>query len=274
MKSRNSGFTLAELLVSIVIGAISIAAAFASYNYFNKSYKSVSQKAAINSAARDALTVIARDLRNAGYIDINFTRDSRPEIKLINLRQKYLDNLDSLAVWYTTAPNDRMRVYYRPMKYQNSSKMYLAREVVMNPVTVGTVIYDNIEFVPNIVDFQVVFKDKEGNELFPVCSYCGPVENAQGSGTMVDSYNLGQANMKKVHKAEIYLTIESAKEVFNTNQETRIRNHEGAYGNDLTFNDKYYRETFFVSVHTRNLAKHIAISEQTGTSIGVSSTYN
>ena len=274
MKTRNSGFTLAELLVSIVIGAISIAAAFASYNYFNKSYKSVSQKASINSAARDALTVIARDLRNAGYIDINFTRDSRPEIKLINLRQKYLDNLDSLAVWYTTAPNDRMRVYYRPMKYQNSNKMYLAREVVMNPVTVGTVIYDNIEFVPNIVDFQVVFKDKEGNELFPVCFYCGPIENSQGSGTMVGSYNLGQANMKKVHKAEIYLTIESAKEVFNTNQETRIRNHEGAYGNDLTFNDKYYRETFFVSVHTRNLAKHIAISEQTGTSIGVSSTYN
>ena len=274
MKTRNSGFTLAELLVSIVIGAISIAAAFASYNYFNKSYKSVSQKASINSSARDALTVIARDLRNAGYIDINFTRDSRPEIKLINLRQKYLDNLDSLAVWYTTAPNDRMRVYYRPMKYQNSNKMYLAREVVMNPVTVGTVIYDNIEFVPNIVDFQVVFKDKEGNELFPVCFYCGPIENSQGSGTMVGSYNLGQANMKKVHKAEIYLTIESAKEVFNTNQETRIRNHEGAYGNDLTFNDKYYRETFFVSVHTRNLAKHIAISEQTGTSIGVSSTYN
>ena len=152
--------------------------------------------------------------------------------------------------------------------------MYLAREVVMNPVTVGTVIYDNIEFVPNIVDFQVVFKDKEGNELFPVCFYCGPIENSQGSGTMVGSYNLGQANMKKVHKAEIYLTIESAKEVFNTKQETRIRNHEMPYGNDLTFDDKYYRETFFVSVHTRNLAKHIAVSEQTGTSIGVSSTYN
>jgi prepilin-type N-terminal cleavage/methylation domain-containing protein len=274
MKTRNLGFTLAEVLVSIVIGAISIAAAFASYNYFNKSYKSVSQKAAINSSARDALTVIARDLRNAGYIDINFTRVSRPEIKLINLRQKYLDNLDELAVWHTTAPNDRMRVYYRPMKYQNSNKMYLAREVVMNPETVGTVVYKNIEFVPNIVDFQVVFKDKEGNELYPVCFYCGPIENSQGSGTMVGSYNLGQANMKKVHKAEIYLTIESAKEVFNTKQETRIRNHEMPYGNDLTFDDKYYRETFFVSVHTRNLAKHIAISEQTGTSIGVSSTYN
>ena len=275
MKNRNSGFTLAEVLVSIVIGVISIAAAFASYNYFNKSYKSVSQKAAINSSARDALTVIARDLRNAGYIDINFTRDARPEIRLINLRQKYLGNLDSLAVWYTASPNDRMRVYYRPMKYRNSNKMYLAREVVMNPVTVGTVIYDNIEFVPNIVDFQVVFRDKDGNELYPVCAYCGPVENSQGSNQMIGSYNKGQANMKKVHTAEIYLTIESAKEVFNKNQATRIINHEnGQYGNTLNFNDKYYRETFFASVHTRNLAKHVAITEQTGTSISQSSTYN
>ena len=275
MKNKNSGFTLAEVLVAIVIGVISIAAAFSSYGYFNKSYKSVSQKAAINNSARDALTVIARDLRNAGYIDINFTRDARPEIKLINLRQKYLGNLDSLAIWYTTSPNDRMRVYYRPMKYKNSNKMYLAREVVMNPVSVGTVIYDNIEFVPNIVDFQVVFKDKDGNELYPVCDYCGPVENSQGSGTMVGSYNKGQANMKKVHTAEIYLTIQSAQEVFTSNKAIRITNHEGGnYGNTQNFNDKYHRETFFVSVHTRNLAKPIAIAETTGESIGQTSSYN
>ena len=275
MKSKSSGFTLAEVLVAVVIGVISIAAAFASYGYFNKSYKSVSQKAAINSAARDALTVIARDLRNAGYIDINFTRDARPEIKLINLRQKYLGNLDELAVWYTTSPNDRMRIYYRPMKYRNSNKMYLARDVVMNPVTASNTIYDNIEFVPNIVDFQVVFRDKDGNELYPVCYYCGPIENAQDSRQMVGSYTKGQANMKKVHKAEIYLTVESAKEVFNKDQATRIINHEGGtYGNTLNFNDKNYRETFFVRVHTRNLAKHVAISEQTGTSIGESSSYN
>ena len=76
----------------------------------------------------------------------------------------------------------------------------------------------------------MVIRDKEGNDLH-TCSSC------------------------KAHTTEIYLTLESAKEVFNSNQATRIINHEGSsYGNTLNFDDKYYRETFFASVHTRNLS--------------------
>ena len=232
MKTNNSGFTLAEVLVSIVIGVISITAAFASYNYFNKSYKSVSQKAAINSSAREALTVISRDLRNAGYVDINYNKVAKSEIKSIYLQQKTLESLDSLTIWYTTSPNDMMRVEYKPIKYQGSNKKYLARSVVMNPDDAASksTVYDNEEFVSNIADFQVVIRDKEGIDL-PSCSSC------------------------KAHTTEIYLTIESAKEIFNSKQKTRIINHEdSAYGNTLSFDDKYYRETFFASVHTRNLS--------------------
>ena len=231
MKTKNSGFTLAEVLVSIVIGVISIAAAFSSYNYFNKSYKSVSQKAAINSSAREALTVISRDLKNAGYVDINYNKVAKSEIKTIYLQQKTLEGLDSLTIWYTASPNDMMRVEYKPTMYQGSNKKYLARSVVMNPGH-GTesTLYSNEEFTSNIADFQVVVRDKEGNDLH-ACSSC------------------------KAHTTEIYLTLESAKEVFNSNQATRIINHEGSsYGNTLNFNDKYYRETFFASVHTRNLS--------------------
>ena len=78
------------------------------------------------------------------------------------------------------------------------------------------------------------------------------MENSQGAGR---AGTIEHSNMKNVHTAEIYLTIESAKEVFNKDKATRIINHEsGTYGNTLNFNDKYYRETFFVSVHTRNLS--------------------
>ena len=72
MRSKNSGFTLAEVLVATVIGIISIAAAFASYGYFNKSYKSISQKANINNTAREALSILTKELRNAGYVDPNY----------------------------------------------------------------------------------------------------------------------------------------------------------------------------------------------------------
>ena len=278
MKNKDSGFTLAEVMVAMVIGVISIAAAFSSYNYFSKSYDVVSQKAKINKIAREGLAVIARDLRNAGYIDPNYTQSPRPEINLIGQRQKYSGTkMDALNMYYTPAPQIRQRIYYRPWKYQSSNEYFLAREVVNNPIQGGSafkIIYDNIEFIPYISDFQVVFKDKDGNELFPVCDHCGPVENAQGSGNTVGSYNLGQANMVKVHTTEIYLTIRSPKEIYKKNKLVKIKNHTGSNGNEQTFNDKYHRETFFVSVHNRNLAKHIAISKKTGTSIGQTSSYN
>ena len=61
--------------------------------------------------------------------------------------------------------------------------------------------------------------------------------------------------MQKVHTAEIYLTIRSSKEIYKNNKSVRIKNHSGSNGNTQTFNDKYHRGTFFVSVHTRNLSK-------------------
>ena len=118
-------------------------------------------------------------------------------------------------------------------------------------------------------------RDKSGAELYPVCFYCGPIENAQGSGQMVGSYTLGQANMKKVHTVEIYLTVESAQEIYGANTSSVITNAAGtSYPNVVRFSDKYHRETFFASVYTRNLAKPTAISESVGQSIGATTSYN
>ena len=65
------------------------------------------------------------------------------------------------------------------------------------------------------------------------------------------------------------------KEVYKKNKAIRIINHEGGtYGNTQTFNDKYHRETFFISVHTRNLATPQVIAEKTGESIGTGTSYN
>ena len=112
MKNKNSGFTLAEVLVAIVIGVISIAAAFSSYGYFNKSYKSVSQKAAINNSAREALSIITKDLRNTGYLHVDFTEEPNPSWRLIELIQKELGWSDKLVLYQGTLPNTWIRTIY------------------------------------------------------------------------------------------------------------------------------------------------------------------
>ena len=59
----------------MVIGLISVVAAFSAYNYFNKTYASVSQKSAISKSAGRSFFKCT-DIRNAGYLDTNFIGSS------------------------------------------------------------------------------------------------------------------------------------------------------------------------------------------------------
>jgi Tfp pilus assembly protein PilE len=294
MKLKNSGFTLAEVLVATVIGIISIAAAFASYGYFNKSYKSISQKANINNTAREALSILTKELRNAGYVDPNYLANS-PEsnrtertvrMDFISVSSKRFGGKygqsDYLQLWYSNSAKESHYIVYMLQKYQDSNDYYLAKYATLNRhhPQGGKMYMRNELFIPYVEDFQVILKDKEGKILVPVCdSGCGSVEDSQGRLTVVNTkygkLTKGQANVDLVHTAEIYLTLRSPKEVYTTAKPTKIINGEAPHGSNINIPaDKYHRETFFVSVHTRNLAKHVAISEQTGTSIGESSSYN
>jgi len=293
MRSKNSGFTLAEVLVATVIGIISIAAAFASYGYFNKSYKSISQKAYINNTAREALSILTKELRMTGYVDPNYLAHSPENRTERELRHNFLSvsskrfggkygQSDYLQLWYSSSAKESHHIVYELKKYQNSNDYYLAKYATLNQHQPGggKVYVDNELFIPYVEDFQVILKDKEGKILVPVCNQgCGSVEDNQDRGKLVTTkygeLTLGQANVDLVHTAEIYLTLRSPKEVYPTAKSTKIINGEAPHGSNIDIPaDKYHRETFFVSVHTRNLAKHVAISEQTGTSIGESSSYN
>jgi len=299
MRSKNSGFTLAEVLVATVIGIISIAAAFASYGYFNKSYKSISQKANINNTAREALSILTKELRNTGYVDPNYLANSPENRDERTVRHDFISvssgrgnqnkdkygkyrQSDYLQLWYSTSAKESHHIVYMLQKYQDSNDYYLAKYATLNRHASSANMYMRNElFIPYVEDFQVILKDREGKILVPVCNQgCGTLEeNVQnwqkGVDTKYGRMALGQANVDLVHTAEIYLTLRSPKEVYNKAKPTKIINGESPHGSNINIPaDKYHRETFFVSVHTRNLAKHVAISEQTGTSIGVSSSYN
>lgn len=245
-RSKILGFTLVETLVAIVIGVISVTALFYSYQFFNKSYQGILDKASISQSGRDALRIIARDLRNAGYKDVNYTPNFDRWIE-----QKDFEDFagaDFLAIYYNTSPSDRVRIYYRVRKYKNSNDMYLSRDVVENPVTNPKQLLLNEIIVPYVTDFQVVLKDIDGKELKPVCIKCNAGNLKHGTAAE------GKANQSKVHTAEVYLTVRSPNKIYQKEKIWKIINYNSPTGRTQTLNpDRYHRETFFVSVYLRNI---------------------
>tara|TARA_B100000242_G_C43044464_1_gene487407 strand:- start:1558 stop:2445 length:888 start_codon:yes stop_codon:yes gene_type:complete len=292
---KTSGFTLTETLVAMVIGLISIVAAFSAYNYYNKSYVSVSQKVTVNKSAREALSLITTDLRNTGYYHVDFestncSKLNNSQIDLIgithgdtrNQRAGKHKQADGLYLYYSISAKDQKRVKYELKKYQDSNDFYLIRDVVINPIghdpsrgcpqwtRTYNMVADEELLIPYVEDFQVIPKDIDGNVVFPVCTSCSNLENTKGGQSE------SKKNMKKVHTVEIYLTIRSAKEVYPKARRLVIRNGESPYGSNITISnaDKYHRETYFVSVHTRNLAIPQVAVASSGQSISVGSGYN
>ena len=268
---KKPGMTLVEVLVAIVIGVISATAIFYSYNIFNKSYQSVVDKAKISSSSRNALSTILKDLRNAGYCDINYNnscdrliekKDNRyAEVKnyKVNFYQYFrIGGTDYLALEYNTSPTDRVEIRYYLIAYDRSnlkeangrSTFYLAREVIENPTTNPKRVYCKkyrnqtdcapIMITPFVSDFQVVFKDKNGKELNDVCFNC--------------SSQTAKDNQKRVHTAEIYLTLRSPNQIYKKDRTVIITNHDpGKKGLRQTITDRYHRETFFASAYLRNI---------------------
>ena len=101
-----------------------------------------------------------------------------------------------------------------------------------------------------VTDFQVVLKDINGNEITPVCADKVNVSNAAPSTPSCST--AGKENQDKVHTAEIYLTVRSPNPINKTQKKYRIVN---ADRDRILSADKYYRETFYISVYLRNIVK-------------------
>ena len=249
-KKNNLGFTLVEILVATVISAMSIMVVIYLYLFFNNSYKSLLDKAEMNESGRSILSMVSKDLRNAGYKDINYNQTWD---RLIEQVDNYNNTgSDSLTIWYNSSPQDRIKIQYFLKKYDNGNEMYLAKDVIENPVTNPKYFYCErasvqkncapLNIVPHVTDFQVILRDIDGKELRPVCATC--------------SSAIGKENQLKVHTAEIYSTVRSKNEIYKQNRIVKIVNHNSSTGKEKNLDDKYHRDTFYVSTYLRNIVKN------------------
>jgi len=240
-KIENKAFTLIETMVALVIGMIAIGAMYFSYQYFNNAHQSITDRANISELGRNSLSMIAKDLKNAGYKNINYSRSAWD--RKIEVKNNYNDKADYLRIWYNSDQSTRMQAEYYIVKTGDQTN--LVKKLIENPQFENRQVYCErsdtqknckpLVIVENVTDFQVVLKDINGGELTTV---------GLSSADAI-------ANQDKVHTAEIYVTVRSANELYKANKITKILNHNFS----LQKNDQYHRETFFLSVYLRNLIK-------------------
>ena len=239
---KDKAFTLIETLVALVIGMIAIGAMYFAYQYFNNTYQSITDRAAMSEAGRNSLSLIAKDLKNAGYKDINYSRSAWD--RKIEVKNNYNSRgADYLSIWFNSDQNTRIQTEY--YIEQTGSQTNLVKQLIENPVVDPKKAYCErysnqrnckpMVIVENVTDFQVVLRDNTGAELTSVGLF---------SANAI-------ANQDKVHTAEIYVTVRSPNELYKTSKTTKILNHNFS----LQKNDQYHRETFYLSVYLRNLIK-------------------
>ena len=105
---KDKAFTLIETLVALVIGMIAIGAMYFAYQYFNNTYQSITDRAAMSEAGRNSLSLIAKDLKNAGYKDINYSRSAWD--RKIEVKNNYNSRgADYLSIWFNSDQNTRIQ---------------------------------------------------------------------------------------------------------------------------------------------------------------------
>ena len=241
---KTKAFSLIEALIATVIGAISILAITYSYIFFNNSYQKITDKAKMSASGRSSLQMVAKDLRNAGYKNMNYEATSG------QTWDRWIEKIDDfggskgdkLRIWYNTSARDRIEVQYF-LKKDSSGDTYLVREMIENPVRnpmrMNCQRFDTqkncepITIVSKATDFQVFFNDQNGNR--------------------VNNVAVGSDNQSKVHTAEVYITVRSPNELLKNPISFDMLN--GGTAGNFTKRDKYLRETFYISVYLRNVVK-------------------
>ena len=70
-RPQQTGLTLIELLVSLVIGLLLAIAASATYLYSKQAYNAVSENSQMEENGRLALNLLTRNIQSAGYVSVN-----------------------------------------------------------------------------------------------------------------------------------------------------------------------------------------------------------
>ncbi len=269
---NNSGVTLIEILIGILISVVMMGAMFTSYTVVNNTYSQVTDRAKISTAGRDVVGMIMRDIRNAGFQYFNDNIQTTNEHSPI-LITKYTNfsQCDKIDVVYgdvnykkNRTPEyiyERYKITYKckpstiPDKtlpklggggyppidafavYKSKVKWNATSNRWDNPSTDNNdKTYDDQLVVDYVVDMIFNPVDEKGKLINPPPS----------------PTNINKDLLYKIKTVDIGITVRSTKDFFRN---SKIRNVLALMDTkrNKRKTDKYLRDTIIVTAHARNL---------------------
>ena len=266
--TNNSGVTLIEILIGILISVIMMGAMFTSYTVVNNSYSQVTDKAAISSAGRDMLGMMIRDVRNAGfqYFGDTITTTSKLSPIIITKDTSYnsCDKIELVSgdvnVTYPSGKDpiyeySRYKITYECKASNiidkatgnkiNAFAIYKTREkwgptklAWLDTTTDGDdSTYANQLVTDYIVDLVFIPYDDDGKIIDPPPT----------------STNSTKDYLYKIKTIDIALTVRSKKQFYRKSKPREILALLDPKRNKGKLADKYLRDMIIVTAHARNL---------------------
>ena len=257
-----SGLTLVEVLISIAVSSIMMAALFTSYNLINKSYNQVMDRATISQASRDFMGMLVKDLRMAGFkaFGDNISADEN-HMPIQVLKSQRFGNAngccDEMYIVfgdynYQASPNDRFERY--------AVHYYVEPSEIIDPqtnakISTGALFktlhkWNGNDFSPDNCDQcysrQLLTNYVEDFVIVPINANGEVIDPAPNVNNPTEAYDI------KV--VDILLTFRSKEEFFKTKKERIITAiGKNAENRKLKKIDKYFRDSVVMTVHTRNI---------------------
>lgn len=234
LKNNNiNGLTLVEILVSFVVGSIMMLAIYFSYSVFAASYLGIIEKTNVNKSLRNSMATILKDLRIAGYVDIN-TSLSKTIPNFITAIDGGSNNPDSISIIYDLDRTQRLQVTYKLNKNNDNVTSHLSKtiKVCTDSNCTGAAASSSLpetKIADLVEDLQFIFYQENGSTLTTI------------------------SDPKLIKYIEVNLVVRSASEILKNNSTKVLKS--GNRVNPPFNSDLYYRDILAASVWPRNIYK-------------------
>ena len=280
MKKRSNaiaGFTLIEILISVVISSIMMGAMFTSYSIVNSTYQQVTDKAKISQAGRDLVGQILREVRMAGYEyvgdNINESNEHNP-IK-ITKGKGFKNSCDKLEIVYgsikyekSKAEGDRFDFTRYKITYECKNSDIIDETIAGGATKIdGFAIYKSKELWDNNENKwketsadsdDTTYKDEKVLDyvqdlVFVPFDETGQMIGETSNGTITPS----DAKVYDVRTIDISLVVRSSKPFYRSDVkldgDLREIKNITKDRTEIKEEDKYLRDTISVTANARNI---------------------